>query len=418
VTQGSFGTVSINPDGTVSYTPGSGFTGSDSFNYTIADVAGLTSTASVSVKLVAEGTKAWPANVFAPYVDTTLWPILDFTKIAREQGLKYFSLGFITATAAGKPAWGGFTTYEIDGQQFDLQMRAKVNDLRSLGGDVNVSFGGAANQEMAEVISDKVALKAAYQQVINAYGLTRIDFDIEGAALANKAVIDRRSLVLAELQADALKAGKPLEIWLTLPVLPTGLTLDGIYAVQSAFKAGVKLGGVNIMAMDYGEGAAPNSNGKMGDYAIQAATSLQAQLKAIYTGFSDTKLWSMVGITPMIGRNDVLTEVFDQQEAKEVLAFAQQKNLGLLSFWSLNRDLQNASGVLSRTDNFSSSILQTPYEFSGIFKVFTSPVVAATSPTVAAATAPTVTSSPAATADYLFALDPTGTMIKSGSMVV
>jgi len=50
--------------------------------------------------------------------------------------------------------------------------------------------------------------------------------------------------------------------------------------------------------------------------------------------------------------------------------------------------------------------------------VFTSPVVAATSPTVAAATAPTVTSSPAATADYLFALDPTGTMIKSGSMVV
>ena len=418
VTQGSFGTVSINPDGTVSYTPGSGFTGSDSFNYTIADVAGLTSTASVSVKLVAEGAKAWPGNVFAPYVDTTLWPILDFTKIAREQGLKYFSLGFITATAAGKPAWGGFTTYEIDGQQFDLQMRAKVNDLRSLGGDVNVSFGGAANQEMAEVISDKVALKAAYQQVINAYGLTRIDFDIEGAALANKAVIDRRSLVLAELQADATKAGKPLEIWLTLPVLPTGLTLDGIYAVQSAFKAGVKLGGVNIMAMDYGEGAAPNSNGKMGDYAIQAATSLHTQLKAIYTGFSDAKLWSMVGITPMIGRNDVLTEVFDQQEAKEVLAFAQQKNLGLLSFWSLNRDLQNASGVLPRTDNFSSSILQTPYEFSGIFKVFTSPVVAATSPTVAAATVPTVTSSPAATADYLFALDPSGSMIKSGSMLV
>jgi hypothetical protein len=121
VTQGSFGTVSINPDGTVRYTPGSGFTGSDSFNYTIADVAGLTSTASVSVKLVAEGAKAWPGNVFAPYVDTTLWPILDFTKIAREQGLKYFSLGFITATAAGKPAWGGFNTYEIDGQQFDLQ---------------------------------------------------------------------------------------------------------------------------------------------------------------------------------------------------------------------------------------------------------------------------------------------------------
>jgi len=386
--------------------------GSDSFNYTIADVAGLSATATVSVKLVTEGAKAWPANVFAPYVDTTLWPVLDFTKIAREQGLRYFSLGFITATSAGKPAWGGFNTYEIDGQQFDLQMRAKVNDLRSLGGDVNVSFGGASNQEMAEVISDKVALKAAYQQVINAYGLTRIDFDIEGAALANKAVIDRRSLVLAELQADALKAGKPLEIWLTLPVLPTGLTLDGIYAVQSAFKAGVKLGGVNIMTMDYGyygPNAPANSAGLMGDYSIQAATSLQTQLKAIYTGFSDAKLWSMIGMTPMIGRNDILTEVFDQQEAKEVLAFAQQKNLGLLSFWSLNRDLQSPKGVLSQTDNFSSSILQTPYEFSGIFKVFTSPVTTTT---------PTVATTTAATTDYLFALDPNGTILKSGTMVI
>jgi hypothetical protein len=44
--------------------------------------------------------------------------------------------------------------------------------------------------------------------------------------------------------------------------------------------------------------------------------------------------------------------------------------------------------------------------------------VAATSPTVATATVPTVTLSPAATADYLFALDPTGTLIKLGSMMV
>lgn len=169
------------------------------------------------------------------------------------------------------------------------------------------------------------------------------------------------------------------------------------------------------MAMDYGDSAAPNPDGKMGDYSIQAAISVQAQLKAIYTGFSDAKLWSMIGITPMIGRNDVLTEVFDQQEAREVLAFAQQKNLGMLSFWSLNRDLQNPSGVLSRTDNFSSSILQTPYEFSGIFKVFTSPVTSTTS--VVNSSAMQTTSS-TVTADYLFALDPNGTMIKSGSMVV
>ncbi len=370
-TAGAFGTTTVKADGTVLYAPGASFTGTDSFSYTISDPAGLTASASVTVNLLADGVKAWPGQVFAPYVDTTLWPTMDMVKVANEQGLRYFSLGFITATAANKPAWGGFTTYEVDGQAFDLKMRAQIGSIRALGGDVNVSFGGAANQEMAEVLSDKAALKAAYMQVINTYDLKRIDFDIEGGALANKTVIDRRSTVLAEIQADMLKAGKPLEVWLTLPVLPTGLTADGTYAVQSAFKAGVRLGGVNIMAMDYGDSAAPNPVGKMGDYAIQAANSLHGQLKQIYAGFSDAKIWSMVGITPMIGLNDLTTEVFDQQEAREVLAFAQQKGLGELSFWSLNRDLQNAKGVLTQVDNFSSSILQTPYEFSGIFKPFT-----------------------------------------------
>jgi chitinase len=371
-TAGAYGSTSVQADGTVLYTPGANFSGSDSFTYTVSDPSGLTSSASVSVNLLADAVKAWPGQVFAPYVDTTLWPTLDMAKVASEQGLRYFSLGFITATAANKPAWGGFTTYEVDGQDFDLKMRAQISSIRALGGDVNVSFGGAANQEMAEVLTDKAALKAAYLQVINTYDLKRIDFDIEGGALANKTVIDRRSAVLSEIQADMLKAGKPLEIWLTLPVLPTGLTADGLYAVNSAFKAGVRLGGVNIMAMDYGDSAAPNPAGKMGDYAIQAATSLQGQLKQIYAGYSDAKLWSMVGITPMIGMNDVTTEVFDQQEAREVMAFAQQKAIGKLSFWSLNRDLQSPKGVLPNVDNFSSSILQTPYEFSGIFKPFTS----------------------------------------------
>ena len=369
--QGSFGTTAVQADGSVVYTPGTGFTSTDSFTYTIADPSGLTSTAKVTVNLMADGIKAWPGQVFAPYVDTTLWPTLDMAKVASEQGLRYLSLGFITATSANKPAWGGFTTYEIDGQDFDLKMRAQISSIRALGGDVNVSFGGAANQEMAEVLTDKAALKAAYLQVINTYNLKRVDFDIEGGALANKTVIDRRSAVLAEIQTEMLKAGKPLEIWLTLPVLPTGLTADGLYAVNSAVKAGVRLGGVNIMAMDYGDSAAPNPSGKMGDYAIQAATSLQVQLKQIYAGYTDAKLWSMVGITPMIGMNDVQTEIFDQQEAREVMAFAQQKAIGKLSFWSLNRDLQSPKGVLPNVDNFSSSILQTPYEFSGIFKPFT-----------------------------------------------
>ncbi|OGG44698.1 MAG: hypothetical protein A3F84_28760 [Candidatus Handelsmanbacteria bacterium RIFCSPLOWO2_12_FULL_64_10] len=49
VTQGTNGSVAINPDGTVKYTPNADFHGSDSFTYTISDGKGETATATVTV---------------------------------------------------------------------------------------------------------------------------------------------------------------------------------------------------------------------------------------------------------------------------------------------------------------------------------------------------------------------------------
>ena len=229
-----------------------------------------------------------------------------------------------------------------------------------------ISFGGAANQELAEVITGVTQLTAAYQSVIDAYNLTHIDFDIEGGALAQRASVDRRSQAIAALQQAATAAGRPLEVSFTLPVLPTGLTPDGIYLLQSALQHGVRISGVNIMAMDYGDSAAPNPQGRMGDYAIQAATSLFNQLKTLYgTSQTDAQLWHLVGVTPMIGLNDVTTEVFDQAAARQLVTFAQQKGIGRISMWSLNRD--TASTPKSYVDSTSSSISQTALEFSQIF---------------------------------------------------
>ena len=95
-------------------------------------------------------------------------------------------------------------------------------------------------------------------------------------------------------------------------MLPTGLTADGLYVLQSALEYGVKLAGVNIMTMDYGDGAAPNPQGQMGTYAIDAAESLFAQLRTLYgPAPTNAQLWQMVGVTPMIGLNDVTSEIFD-----------------------------------------------------------------------------------------------------------
>lgn len=370
VTPALHGALVMNPTGTVTYTPAAGYTGPDAFNYTISDGRGGTAGAAVSLNVSAQ---SWPAHVFAPYVDMGLYPTFDITSAARTQGVKYFNLGFVVADSSAKPSWGGYDSYEISGTAFDTNLRAQVNALRGLGGDVAVSFGGASGLELAQAITDVNALKSAYQSVVDAYGLTRLDFDIEGSAAADRPSVDRRSQALAALQQTAAAAGKPLQVWLTLPVLPTGLTADGLYVVQSARRYGVNITGVNVMAMDYGDSAAPDPSGHMGDYAIQAATSTFNQLKTLYgASKSDAQLWGMIGVTPMIGLNDVTTETFDQAAARQLLAFAGQKGIGQIAFWSLNRDRPDPRGAVNYVELDASSIVQTPYEFSNIFKPFTS----------------------------------------------
>src|SRR5262249_9290492 len=49
VTQGTNGTVAINADGTVTYTPAAGFAGTDHFTYTVTDGHGNSDTATVTV---------------------------------------------------------------------------------------------------------------------------------------------------------------------------------------------------------------------------------------------------------------------------------------------------------------------------------------------------------------------------------
>lgn len=162
-------------------------------------------------------------------------------------------------------------------------------------------------------------------------------------------------------------------MWFTLPVLPSGLDSDGQYVLQSAQANGVSFAGVNIMTMDYGDADAPNPQGHMGTYAIQAANSLFTQLRLVVSPtLTDPQVWNLVGVTPMIGLNDVSTEVFDQAAAQQLLTFAQNNGIGLIAMWSINRDRQNNAGVVHFVDDTSSSILQTPNQFSLLFQVFTS----------------------------------------------
>jgi Cellulose binding domain len=291
---------------------------------------------------------------FAPYVDTSLFPPFSLTTTAQQTGVKQFNLAFVVAGGGGgcTPEWGGVTALGSD------PVASQIGALRAMGGDVRVSFGGAAGSELATVCTSASQLQAAYQQVITTYGVTQLDFDIEGAAVANTAANDRRDQALAALQAQ----DKGLQVSFTLPVLPSGLTPDGVSVVTGAVKAGVQIGAVNVMAMDYGDGAAPSPSGNMGTFAIGAATATDAQV-ATALGISDAAAWPRIAVTPMIGVNDTSDEIFTVANAQQLVAFAASKHLAWLSMWSGARDQECPGGAQPSAEPTCSSIVQSPHAF-------------------------------------------------------
>ncbi|MBT2408499.1 MULTISPECIES: cellulose binding domain-containing protein [unclassified Streptomyces] len=297
------------------------------------------------------GGTATPAGV-APYVDTSLYPAYDLLDTAAKTGVTEFNLAFITSGGSCSPLWGGTTALDAD------RVASQIAALRAKGGDVRVSFGGAAGSELGLVCTSPTSLAAAYGKVVDAYGLTKVDFDIEGAALPDTASNTRRAQAIAQLQ----KTHPGLDVSFTLPVMPEGLTQPGVDLIANARQNGVAISAVNIMAMDYG----PAYSGDMGDYAISAATATQAQIKGVL-GLTDAAAWKAVAVTPMIGVNDVSSEVFKVDDATQLVNFARSKGLGWLAMWSGARDRQCPGGPKNTADPTCSSIAQEPLAFAKAF---------------------------------------------------
>ncbi|MBQ0829121.1 glycoside hydrolase family 18 protein [Streptomyces tagetis] len=292
---------------------------------------------------------------FAPYVDTSLQPAFDLLGHAEATGVKEYVLAFVTDGGGCTPRWGGVTDLGADA------VAAQIGALRAEGGDVRVSFGGATGSELATTCGSAGDLAAAYEKVVETYGLTKVDFDVEGGALPDKAANTRRAQAIARLQGDH----PGLDVSYTLPVMPEGLTQDGVDLLADARENGVRIDAVNIMAMDYG----PAYSDDMGTYAEQAATATQAQIKSIL-GLGEEEAWQTVVVTPMIGVNDVVTEIFRVDDADQLVAFARDKGLGGLSMWSTTRDKQCAEGEKPQADATCSSVLQEPAAFSKAFAAF------------------------------------------------
>ena len=276
---------------------------------------------------------------FASYVDVTANPTVDFaTPTANSR--RDVVLSFVASAPDGPctPTWG--TALTLDQASAGLDLDRKIATLEQHGGGLAVSFGGQLNDELATTCQDVDKLAAAYTEVMDRYHCSTIDLDLESGNLSDRAAGLRRAQAIKKLQLARRASGKSLAVWLTLPVSPSGLTQDGQAAVAEMLSAGVDLAGVNAMAMNF-SGSGTDSQSMLVT-TTNALSAVQRQLGTLYgragTKLSSATVWSKLGVTPMIGQNDVAGEVFSLNSAKGLNEFVLSHSLGRVSMWSLNRD--------------------------------------------------------------------------------
>ncbi|RQG99209.1 lysozyme [Natrarchaeobius oligotrophus] len=297
-----------------------------------------------------------PEHFFAPYVDVTLDGHDELIEYVEPAGTRYFTVAFVLAGDDGEPAWAGDVPVGESVGWIDVE--GQISDLREQeDGEVVVSFGGLDGTYLAEATDDATELRDHYEAVIEATDASFIDFDEEQHIRDGRAVIERRNDALALLQADY----PDVEISYTLPALPEGLPThddnDVLFVLEDAAEKGVEIDVVNPMTMNYGADFELN-----GETVFECAENVQNQLGELWPEKSDAERWNMIGITPMIGQNDVEENVFSQEDAQYVLEQATDTGVRWLSFWELIRDDGEGSALFE-----SSQIEQEPFEFSTIF---------------------------------------------------
>jgi hypothetical protein len=319
------------------------------------EVAGVSApTKRLAVTTAARETGGEPA-VFAPYIDMGLVSSENLPTIQRNSQIKIFTLAFVLSPGDCSAAWQGVGSIENDMLPNGRTILSLVQLLRARGGDVIISFGGANGDEPALHCPDPASLAAVYQSVIDRYEAKALDFDIEGDKILDQTSIQRRNLALVALRA----ANPSLTISYTLPVLPSGLNANGLGVLTRAKRDGFNPDVINVLAMNYG--ASVDNSGQMGRDALMATSNTALQVNA-------AGLTSGIGVIPMIGVNDVPSEVFTLADARLLAAFvASNTYIARLSMWSISRDNGSCAGSAAAVATCS-GIAQSPYAFSAIFQ--------------------------------------------------
>ena len=307
------------------------------------------------------GARGWSA----PYVDVTITPFFAFEDPG--EPVSDVILAFVVADTERPctPSWGA--AFDLEEAAVALDLDRRLVRLRQIGKDAVVAFGGLANDELALACRDTGDLADAYRAVVERYGVSTVDFDIEGSALDDTDAHRRRAVAVADVQRQRSEDGHDLAVWLTVPVSPSGIPDGALAALDALLHEGVDVAGVNVMTMNF---ATSGTEGSQYELAAGSLESTAIQLRGAWdragTRLTPGEVWSRMGATPMIGRNDTVAETFTLDDAARLADLALTKGLARLSYWSLNRDRPCPPGEvdLVRPSNVCAHVEQEALAFA------------------------------------------------------
>ncbi|MFD3651871.1 ricin-type beta-trefoil lectin domain protein [Streptomyces sp. NPDC058620] len=283
------------------------------------------------------------AMAVAPYLYNGWGSPPSPTTVTNATGVEWFTLAFVLSNGYCNPQWDGSRPLSGGVDQHT------VTTVRANGGDVIPSFGGWSGNKLESSCGSAGELAAAYQKVINAYGLKAIDIDIEAAAYDSPTVQQRTVDALR-----TIKANNPgIKVYVTFG---TGQNGPDNSLITRAAASGLTVDSWTIMPFNFG-GAGQD----MGQLTVRAAEGLKNAVKSAY-GYSDDQAYRHTGISSMNGVTDN-GETVTVADFRTILGYAQQRHLARLTFWSVNRDRPCTGGGADTC----SGVAQQPWEFTRVF---------------------------------------------------
>jgi hypothetical protein len=289
-----------------------------------------------------------PVGANAPYLALGWGDPPSPVTVMAASGVRTFTLAFMLAGRGCVPLWDGRRPL-LGGSD-----AASIAAIRAAGGDVSVSFGGWSGRKLGTVCHTPATLEAAYQEVVDAYGLTAVDVDIEHGEFTVARTRQRVVDALAALQA----ADPTLRISVTFGSTPTGPDAHGRSLLADAAAVGFQPFAWTIMPFDFG---VPEPD--MGATTVASAEGLHADLMAAY-GESSATAYAHMGISTMNGQTDETDESVSVADFGTMLAYARTNGLARLTFWMVNRDRPCPAGVAP--GNTCSGIAQADDAFTSL----------------------------------------------------